>query len=182
MRKIPKDFHLHKYGIDVRFVEMDDVEFILSLRADKHLTRFIHQVENDLEAQKNWLRDYKQREEEGTDYYFIYSKDGKPFGLNRIYDITETTCTGGSWLCVPGTQMEDVIATAFISHDIMFNTLDMIEELFDVRKNNKKVLRFQKMLGAIETGETELDILFTLSKANYEKGKNKLMKLLNINE
>ena len=182
MRKLPKDFHFHKYGIDVRFVEMDDVDFILSLRADRHLTRFIHQVENDLEAQKNWLKEYKQREEEGTDYYFIYSKDGKPFGLNRIYGITENSCTGGSWLCVPGTQMEDVIASALINRDIMFDALGLKEDNFDVRKNNYKVQRFHRMLGAVTTGETELDILFTLTREDYEKGKAKILKLLNIAE
>ena len=64
----------------------------------------------------------------------------------------------------------------------MFDILGLKEDNFDVRKNNHKVQRFQKMLGAVVTGETELDILFTLTKEEYQKGKYKLLKLLNISQ
>ena len=43
--KLPENFHIRKYGIDVRLVEEDDTPFILSLRANKWLTRYIHQTE-----------------------------------------------------------------------------------------------------------------------------------------
>ena len=97
------DFQLKKYGIEVRLVNEDDTQFILSLRADKWLTRFIHQTDDDEQKQREWIRKYKEREKAGKEYYFIYSKDGVPFGLNRIYSIHNGSFTSGSWLCVPGT-------------------------------------------------------------------------------
>lgn len=180
--KLPSDFHITKYGIDVRLVNEEDTNFILSLRADKWLTRFIHQTDNDEQKQREWLRKYKKRESEGTEYYFIYSKGGVPFGLNRIYDIQNGSCTSGSWLCVPGTQVADSISTALINRDIMFGILGLKEDNFDVRKGNKKVQKFHVMTGSVKTGETELDILYRATPESHEKGKQKIMKLLNITE
>lgn len=180
--KLPSDFHLSKYGIEVRLVDEEDAKFILSLRADKWLTRFIHQTDNDEPKQREWLREYKKRESEGKEYYFIYSKDGIPFGLNRIYDIHNGSCTSGSWLCVPGTQVCDSISTALLNRDIMFGILGLQEDNFDVRKGNKKVQKFHLMTGSVKTGETELDILYRATPETHEKGKQKIMKLLNITE
>lgn len=180
--KLPPDFHIIKYGIDVRLVNEEDVRFILSLRADKWLTRFIHQTDNDEQKQREWLREYKKRESEGKEFYFIYSKEGIPFGLNRIYNIHNGSCTSGSWLCVPGTQVADSISTALINRDIMFGILGLKEDNFDVRKGNKKVQKFHIMTGSVKTGETELDILYRATPESHEKGKKRIMKLLNITE
>lgn len=180
--KLPSDFNLKKYGIEVRLVNPDDTLFILSLRADKWLTRFIHQTDNDEEKQRQWISDYKKREAEGKEYYFIYSKDGKPFGLNRIYNIKDGTCTSGSWLCVPGTPIELSIPTALINRDIMFDILGIREDNFDVRKGNLKVQKFHLMTGSIKTGETDLDILYRATPETHLKGKQSILKLLNIKE
>lgn len=179
---LPTGFHLNKYGVDVRLVVEDDTPFILSLRADKWLTRFIHQTDNDENKQREWIRNYKIREAEGKEYYFIYSKDGKPFALNRIYNIDGVKCTSGSWLSVPGTPMELSIPTALINRDIMFDIIGLKEDNFDVRKGNLKVQKFHQMTGSIKTGETELDILYRATPESHEKGKKSILKLLNLTE
>ncbi|MDE6548824.1 MAG: hypothetical protein K2L22_07490 [Muribaculaceae bacterium] len=182
MNKLPNDFQMNKYGIEVRLVDEKDTPFILSLRADKWLTRFIHQTDNDEQKQREWIRNYKEREKEGKEYYFIYSKNGIPFGLNRIYDIHDGSCTSGSWLCVPGTPVNHSISTALLNRDIMFGILGIKEDNFDVRKGNKKVQKFHLMTGSVQTGETELDILYRATPDTHEKGKRKILKLLNIEE
>lgn len=179
---LPAEFKLKKYGIDVRLVNEDDAAFILSLRADKWLTRYIHPTDNDEERQRQWIREYKKREAEGLEYYFIYSVDGKPFGLNRIYNIHAGTCTSGSWLCKPGTPMQYSIPTAFINRDIMFDLLGIKEDNFDVRKGNLKVQKFHQMTGSVKTGETELDILYRATPQTHERGKQAILKLLKITE
>jgi len=179
---LPPDFFLKKYGIEVRLVNEDDTPFILSLRADKWLTRYIHQTDNDELKQRQWIRDYKKRESTGKEYYFIYSKDGQPFGLNRIYNIKGETCTSGSWLCVPGTPLEQSIPTALINRDIMFDILGLKKDNFDVRKGNLKVQKFHLMSGSIKIGETELDILYQATPETHRKGKQSILKLLNLDE
>ena len=66
---------MNKYGIDVRFVEESDAEFILSLRTDPKLSRYLHATDNDVEKQRQWIRKYKEREAHGKEYYFMYIKN-----------------------------------------------------------------------------------------------------------
>lgn len=179
---LPSDFKIDKYGIMCRLVNENDVDFIFSLRSDKHLTRFIHQIDDDIEKQRIWIKEYKKREADGTEFYFIYSHDGKPFALNRIYNISNGTCTSGSWLSLPGTPMELSIPTALINRDIMFGILNLKEDNFDVRKGNLKVQKFHAMTGSVKTGETELDILYKATPETHEIGKNRIIKLLGINK
>ncbi|GHT61866.1 hypothetical protein AGMMS50239_13750 [Bacteroidia bacterium] len=64
-------------------------EFIVALRTDPRLSRYIHETSPGIENQKEWIRNYKNREAEGVDYYFMFSVDSVRQGLARIYDITE---------------------------------------------------------------------------------------------
>ena len=48
MIKLSSDFNLDKYGLHVRLVNEDDAEFIVSLRTDPKLSRFIHDTGNDV--------------------------------------------------------------------------------------------------------------------------------------
>ena len=106
MNIFSKNFELERYGVKVRLVTEQDVSFILSLRTDKRLSRYLHKTDNDLVKQLEWMKAYKERERKGEDYYFIYTNDDGPFGLNRIYDIHGDCGTGGSWLCKPDTPGE----------------------------------------------------------------------------
>lgn len=180
IKHLPPDFKMSRYGVDVRLVKESDASFILSLRSDKWLTRFIHPTENDEDKQRVWIRDYKVREKDGKEYYFIYSVNGESFGLNRIYNIVGETCTGGSWLCKPGTEVEYVVATTLIHRDILFEIMGIKEDNFDVRKGNHKVQKFHEMTGCIKTGETELDILYKLTPERYYSKKQKIINLLGL--
>ena len=106
IQKLRSDFKLESLGLSVRLVDESDVDYILSLRTNKHLTRFIHHTDNDREKQIEWIRNYKERETEGREYYFIYFLNEKPVGLNRIYNIFEYYGTIGSWICNPGNEPE----------------------------------------------------------------------------
>lgn len=182
MRKLPEDFVLHRYGLDVRLANEADSEFILSLRTDDRLSRYIHATDSNLQKQRQWMKDYKERENKGEDYYFIYSFDNIPLGVNRIYDIEEDSATGGSWLCKRKTEVEHSIATLLIMRDIMFDQLQLEYDKFDVRKGNKKVQRLHQQMGARKTGETESDYLYVLSKDDYYIARKNIMQLLNIEE
>lgn len=178
-RKLPTDFHIRRYGIDVRLVTEDDSEFIVSLRNDDSLGRYIHKS-SDVEIQRQWTREYKKREADGLEYYFIYSKENEPFGLNRIYHIdwARHTFTGGSWVCKPVTPFEDVMLTAVIATEIE-EALDLMVDIYDVRKDNLQVLKFHRRIQcAYEYGETNKDILFMSTPETRKK--SKLRKLLGI--
>ena len=78
---------INKYGLHARMVREDDAAFILSLRTDPKLSRFIHPTENDEEKQRAYLQGYKERELAGKDYYFI-------FFLQKDRGSTHIQCAG----------------------------------------------------------------------------------------
>lgn len=167
-------------GLEVRLVDEKDVDYILSLRTNKHLTRFIHQTDDNRGKQLDWIRSYKKREQEGREYYFIYFHEGKPIGLNRIYNIFEYYGTIGSWICNPNNETEVSLATYMLMFDLMFDHIKLDITLFDVRKENKHVWKLHKMLGAQLVGESEIDFYFTLNKATYYKNRINIINLFNL--
>lgn len=178
--KLDNTFKLNRYGIFARLADEKDSEFLLSLRTDEKLSRFLHATDNSLEKQRQWMRAYKKREMEGTDYYFIYSIGDTPFGANRIYDIKDNVGTGGSWICKRQTEPEYSVATLLIMRDIMFEVLGLEYDKFDVRKKNTHVQKLHILMGAKKIGETTLDDLFILNKKDYAENKRNIINILNL--
>lgn len=181
MERLPQNFEINSLGLTVRLVDEKDVDYILSLRTNKALTRFIHQTDSDRDAQLDWIRKYKEREAKGREYYFIYLKDGKPVGLNRIYNIFEYYGTIGSWICNPDNEVEVSLKTYLLMFDMMFEQIKLNITLFDVRKENKHVWKLHKMLGAMSVGESDIDYYFTLNKETYLNNRDKIISLYNLN-
>lgn len=173
---LPADFTYEKYGVKARFVTEEDAEFILDLRLSRG--QFVHPTDFDINKQIEWMSEYKKREMDGLDYYFMYLLNGERVGVHRIYNINweRLSFTGGSWFCKPGTPMQYVALTSYLTDEIAFDILGLKINLYDVRKGNKKVLRFHREIAcAIEYGETELDYLFYVTD---ETRKNNQIKTL----
>lgn len=179
---LPSNFHGERYGLAFRLVDVGDAEYILSLRTDKRRARFIHETENDLAKQIEWIRSYKQREREGREYYFIYYLNDKPVGVNRVYNIYEYYGTIGSWICNPDNEPDTSFKTNILLYDLIFEYLKLDITLFDVRKANKHVWKVHKMFGAEQVGESEIDYYFTLFKADYFNRRKKILSLFNLND
>ena len=177
MKILPSEFEIEKYGLTARFVEENDADFIIKLRTQPHLARFINHTDDDVEKQKEWIRNYKEREKSGIDYYFIYNHNGEPVGLNRLYNIDETSFTFGSWVFLPDVPFVCSAASAIIAREIAFDILGLkIENEVDgIHVNNKNVYKFSKMIGLEFTGTKEkVQGLFRtgyLTKENFEKNK-----------
>lgn len=177
---LPADFSMERYGLKVRLAKESDTDFIMSLRTDAELSRFIHKTDNDVQKHLEWFRRYKQRESEARDYYFIYFKDDKPVGLNRIYNVYDYYGTIGSWLCAPSNEVEVSMATHLFLHDIIFEVLGLDLTIFDVRKANKHVWKLHKMTGAQKVGESDIDFFFVTTKTDYFSRKEGLLEILNL--
>lgn len=171
---------MERYGLKVRLATEQDTDFIMSLRTNKELTKFIHKTENDVQKHLSWFGKYKEREAEARDYYFIYYKEGKPIGLNRIYNVFEYYGTIGSWLCSPDNETEVSLATHFFLHDIIFEVMNLDFTVFDVRKANKHVWKLHKQTGAQNVGESEIDYYFVTTKKDYYEQRDQLLEFLNL--
>jgi hypothetical protein len=177
-KKLPSNYSDKKYGVDFRLVNEEDAEFIVKLRTDPQLNRFLHATDCSIEKQKEWIREYKKRESEGIDYYFYYSQDGTPIGVNRVYDIHDDRGTGGSWICQKGLSMELPIITFIILREIMFEQIDLEYDYFDVRKDNKQVIKMHLLFGADKIGEDELNYYYVISKEKFYRKSESILRML----
>lgn len=179
--KLNSNFKLDRYGLQVRLINEGDAEYIIKLRTNPKLGMFLNSTDNDVEKQKQWIKDYKVREALGLDYYFIYYSNGLKIGLNRIYNIKEKTATTGSWICTPNLPLEFPVLTVVIIRELFFEILDLDIDYMDTRKDNKKVIRLHLLLGAHKTGENDTYEFHSLTKEDFKKSKPKFLKYMNIN-
>lgn len=170
-RKLPSDFALSRYGLDVRLINETDSEFIVALRTDTVLGRFINPTNSSVHEQVNWVRKYKERESAGTDYYFIYSQNGEPMGVNRLYNITKTEFTGGSFVFKRNCPFEIPVLATLIQLDIAFNMLGKELMYGDVRLDNHKVLKFHKLLHVEFTNQSDIDQFIRYRKETFNRRK-----------
>ncbi len=183
MNKLQENFSISRYGIDVRLVVIEDSEFILSLRTSKR-GQMLRETDDNLLKQIEWMKEYKVRETEGLDYYFIYYYNGEPVGVNRIYNINyeEQSCVSGSWVIKEGTEYEISLKTMMILREIIFEVMNAEISYGDTRKHNKQMQRLYKMLGIEMIGETEDEYLYKSLKSKYLYGQQKIKRLIGIAE
>lgn len=166
---IQKDALVGKY-VTLREVTLDDVDFILKLRCDEKKSQFLHKTENDKEKQKQYLKRYFEIDNEW--YFIAEDKNCNKLGTYRIYDIKGDSFCHGSWLMIDGATVEQTYETDYLGRNYAFEVLKFKTNHFDVRKGNRRVLRYSSMMGAKQVGETELDVLWLLTKEDfYEKVK-----------
>lgn len=183
-RLLPSDFEGDKYGLHYRLVNEGDAEFIYKLRSDATLSKYIHDIKGGVENQVEWIRNYKKREEEGTDYYFIFFKGEIPVGLNRIYSIHEKTYTSGSWVMAPEAKIDDVMVVPIIIREIAFEQMGFtFEDNYDAcHIDNKKVIKFNLKFGCkiykhFQDVKGEY-VAMSLTKEDFETNKPKLLRLI----
>lgn len=149
MKKLSNNFSLNKYGLNVRLINKNDADFILSLRANPEKTRHMVTLDYDIKSQEEWIEKYKKREDQGLDYYFIYSKNkSKPIGVNRISHIDPKTKTAklSSWIAIKGLKYE-AIKMHVIKNEIAFNILGLSSSYGEVHKKNIRAIRIFNLFG-----------------------------------
>ncbi|MBK0378213.1 GNAT family N-acetyltransferase [Mucilaginibacter segetis] len=171
-------FPVYKYGLFFRLVEETDAAFILDLRTNKNLARHLTSTDDDLQKQVEWIREYKTREKSQKEYYFLFEDENhQPSGVVRLYDINDDTYTSGSWLAKPGSdEFLSIKSDLFIS-DFAAEELKGKKCVFDVRKKNKKVLRYHKMFSTV-IGEDDLNYYFTIDEENALRKYNFLKSII----
>jgi RimJ/RimL family protein N-acetyltransferase len=163
-------FSLKNQTIKLRLACESDAGFILSLRLDERLNTHLSKVEDDLNKQKEWLKQYKLEEEIGKQYYFIVERnDGVFCGTVRIYDLKDDSFCWGSWILNEDKTRTAAIESAFQVYEFGFDKLGFVKSHFEVRKNNLSVNRFHQKMGAKKTGEDEDNVYYEITKESVCK-------------
>lgn len=155
--------------VNLREAEVEDAAFILSLRTDPKKARFIHKTDANLQKQIEYMKHYKTLDDEW--YFIIENKQHEPLGTTRIYGVCGTQYTGGSWLMKNGALPEETLEGALLARQMAFENIGFEKDCFDVRKDNKKVVRFHKLCGAQIVAENDVDYFFEITRDCYNEHK-----------
>lgn len=151
----------------VRFVVPDDAEFICKLRSDPNLNQHISKSSAAVEHQRTWIENYKEREEEGEEFYFVIRHQDKDLGVVRMYDFKENSFCWGSWIILPSRPSGLVTFSAVMIYEMGFDSLGFEQSHFDVRIENEKVINFHKRSGAEPTTRDNTDQFFIFPKSKW---------------
>lgn len=173
--KIVSDKLIGKY-VTLREVTIDDADFILLLRCDENKSKFLHKTEYNLENQVAYIKRYFDLSDEW--YFIIENKKGERIGTYRIYDVQGDSFCIGSWLLIDGVSPAESFESDWLLRMYGFDVLGFKKIHFDVRKGNKKVIAYHKMVGARITGETELDWLWEITREEYVNKAEMLLKTM----
>ena len=167
---------LNSKKIQLRLIDVEDASFVLGLRLDGRYNQFLSAVKPDLEAQKQWILDYKNEELAGRQYYFIIERfDGVRCGTVRIYDIGIDSFCWGSWILNENKTRYAAIESAFLVYDFGFGKLGFNKAHFDVVNQNDRVISFHKKMGAVKVNEDETNFYFEITRQSVEAIKRNLI-------
>lgn len=152
-------------NIDLRPVQLNDAQFILSLRLDPLLNKYINSVVNNIKTQEEWLKSCIT--DKAQWYFIIQNKSQEPVGTIRIYDIKENSFSWGSWIIIPKARYYASFESAVLLYKYAFFDLGFVQSHFDVRRDNKNVINFHLKFGATIVSENDLDIFFIFTKTAF---------------
>ena len=152
------DFHRVGVAFRLRPVRREDAPFIVELRNDPALGRFIHKGAATVEAQERWLDAYFDRP---GDYYFVVERiaDARPEGLVGIYDHAADTAQAewGRWILRRDSAA--AVECAMLVYECAFASLGLARVYCRTLAENQKVVSFHDSCGlAREPREVSLDV------------------------
>ena len=161
---------LSSKNINLRLVEIDDAEFIVNLRLKKG--KFLSKIDANISKQIEWIDQYKKREEDQKEYYFIIEDKKKiRLGTIRIYDIShqKKSFTFGSFIVDRDNCDNKFVALESITtiFGFAFNNLSLKDCFFNSRKNNKKANNFYKKFKAKIIKEDKIDYFYQYTRKNF---------------
>lgn len=145
-------------------VREEDAEFILELRNNPDLNKYISYTDVSLEKQKDWIKKYKEREKEEKEFYFIIRIKNTLLkcGTVRIYNITEENVTWGSFIL--NRERPDGASYEVIKETLkfIFNLLKINTVLLDVKKENYKAIHIYEKSGFKKFDEDKENFFYIL--------------------
>ena len=169
---------IEKYNIKLQTVEEEDAKFIIALRTDVKRSRFISATNNDIEEQQAWIRNYKQREKQNTEYYFIASdENNEKFATYRVYNLEDNICEIGSWVSKSDyNNAVNAIKVDIIMKEFVYEVLGYNQLRFEVNKKNNSVVKYHQLFTPDIAMETEENYYFVLQKENFENNRKQIFK------
>ncbi|HSL05495.1 MAG TPA: GNAT family N-acetyltransferase [Nitrospiraceae bacterium] len=130
----------------MRPITDNDAAFVVELRSNPKLNRYLHTNSNRVEDQLAWLARYYECE--GA-YYFVIERrtNGMPEGVIALYDIDMATSCGewGRWILKPSSLA--AVESAYLVYRTAFELLGLNSVYCRTAADNQKVVSFHDSCG-----------------------------------
>lgn len=173
---IRKVARVHGKNIVLKNVELEDAEFILSLRLDPQKSRYISAVDQDVEKQREWIRQYQHSE--GQAYFLICDKSLQNLGTVRIYDAVGDSFSWGSWILKDGAPSSAAIESAALVYQLALTCWGFKAAHFQVHLANTSVLGFHEKFGAQRVAQTSEEVHLRIEQPQIEQSLRRYAKYL----
>lgn len=157
--------------IDLKSVVKEDARFILELRQNLELNKFISSTSTNLDDQIIWIENYLKREIKKEEVYFIVkTKENNSCGTVRIYKIDneKNECVWGSFILNRDRPDGAAYEVINLSLNYAFEVLKIKKILLDVHKENKKAIHIYEKFGFKKYYEDNINYYY---KKNKEENK-----------
>lgn len=146
------DLSLSGFRFRLRPVARGDAAFIVALRTDPELGRYLHVTSPRVEDQEAWIAAYEERP---GDYYFIVEdlQDGSLVGAIGLYDVgveRPGEAEWGRWLIHP--RSVAAVESALLIYRMAFEELGLRQVYCRTVAENAKVVSFHDSSGAQRAG------------------------------
>ncbi|NWJ51741.1 MAG: GNAT family N-acetyltransferase [Bacteroidetes bacterium] len=165
----------------IRLIEEEDADFIITLRNNPKLNRHLNFTSSKVEDQIKWIKEYKLKEKNKEEFYFTILENGFKKGLYRLYKINKVSFTIGSWIFDTCDNKNLPIMVDLIMADLGFYGLHKNILLFDIRKDNKKVIHYHSLKSPLQYFEDHLNNYYLIKSDNWEISKKNVVSFFNIN-
>jgi RimJ/RimL family protein N-acetyltransferase len=134
------------YAFRLRPITDQDAAFVVELRSNPDLNRYLHASSNRVEDQRAWLVRYYEAEDS---YYFVVERsvNGMPEGVIALYDIDFSTNSGewGRWILKPNSLA--AVESAYLIYRTAFELLGLNSVYCRTVADNQKVVSFHDSCG-----------------------------------
>ena len=161
--------------VNLREVQESDSAFILRLRTTGRGSRFLHQTENSLEKQVQYIRRYLSLPNEW--YFIVEDKEGHPLGTVGIYDLQEDSVSIGHWVMDESATLPQSIEGDLLVKDFAFRVLGFDKIRCDTLLSNRDVIRFNSIWHMTIVGRNDELVFYELSKEEYKKHRDIFAKI-----
>jgi RimJ/RimL family protein N-acetyltransferase len=164
------DIHIKGFAFRLRPIALSDAKFIVELRNDSTLTKYLHPISPLVKDQEAYLENYFTRE---GDYYFVIERMN-PEGLIALYNIDKNAKKAefGRWVLRRGSQA--AVESALLLYQVAFNHLNLERVYCHTIKENHKVVSFHNSCGL--TTERILRQHVTLNNIYYDVVEQRLIR------
>lgn len=141
------ELSLRGAAFGLRPVRDADAAFIVGLRSDPELGRYLNPTSPSVDDQLAWLARYYERP---GDYYFVVERlaTGAAEGLIGIYDVTAGEAEWGRWLLCPGSLA--AVESAALIYRCAFEQLGLQAVHCRTLAANERVVSFHDSCGIAE--------------------------------